>query len=403
MVLQQIRQHDVASAEHGPGAAEAPDMVALARGLADEFRAAAAELDRTAAFPAAHYARMRETGYLRAPVPVELGGLGAGLTAMAHAQQALARGCASTALAVNMHEYQVGALADAWRSGGPTEAVLRRIAADGIVLASAAAEAVVAGAWTTPTVAERENGGYRLTGRKTFCSQAPGMDIVRLVAREPESGDLLVCSLTANAEGLRVVETWDTTGMRATASHDLALDGVYVPEAAVAARLSPDQAPLAHPGFATSVVWFQCLTASVYLGVAEEARAEAHRAVAGGRGGNFRDPALTDVLLGELEAEFLTARAVRDHVVSALEADRRDAQAALAQAIVAREVVTAHARAALDKAVALVGGRAFFRASPLERLARDMSAARFHPPAAPVSYQMVGQRTRAALGAAAAP
>jgi alkylation response protein AidB-like acyl-CoA dehydrogenase len=376
------------------------DVVALAQALAEEFRATIAELDRTAAFPSANYQRMRETGYLRAAVPVELGGLGATLPVIARAQQALARGCASTALAVNMHQYQVGAFADAWRNGGPTEPILRRIAAEGIVLASAASEAVVAGAWTTPARAERDGEGYRVTGRKHFCSQAPGMDIVRLPALDPESGEILVCSVPASADGLRVVETWDTTGMRATASHDLALDNVWVPAAAVAARLSPE-GPMQHPGLATSVVWFHCLTASVYLGVAEEARAEAHRAVAAGQAGNFRDPALTDVLLGELEAAFLTATAARDHVVATLDADRRDVQAALAQSILCKEVVTAHARIVVDKAIELVGGRAFFRTAPLERLARDMAAARFHPPAAPVSFQMVGQRTRAALQAAA--
>src|SRR5262249_22668315 len=84
----------------------------LARTLADEFRVDAAELDRTAAFPTEHYARMRATGYLRAPVPEELGGMGCGLGDLARAQTELARGCASTALAVNMHLFQLGSIAE---------------------------------------------------------------------------------------------------------------------------------------------------------------------------------------------------------------------------------------------------------------------------------------------------
>jgi hypothetical protein len=35
-------------------------------------------------------------------------------------------------------------------------------------------------------------------------------------------------------------------------------------------------------------------------------------------------------------------------------------------------------------------GRSYFRSSPIERLVRDMHAARFHPPSAPVSHQMIG-------------
>ena len=70
------------------------DIVDLARTLADEFRPTAAELDRSGSFPTANYARMREAGYLRAPVPVELGGLGAGMLTMARSQQQLARAVA---------------------------------------------------------------------------------------------------------------------------------------------------------------------------------------------------------------------------------------------------------------------------------------------------------------------
>ncbi len=57
---------------------ESGDAVAIAQQLADEFRTRAAEHDRTGEFPTANYDRMREAGYLRALVPSELGGLGAG-------------------------------------------------------------------------------------------------------------------------------------------------------------------------------------------------------------------------------------------------------------------------------------------------------------------------------------
>jgi alkylation response protein AidB-like acyl-CoA dehydrogenase len=110
------------------------DAIEIARELAAEFRTRAAEYDRNGAFPMENYDRMRESGYLRAPVPEELGGLGATLPQMARAQQELARGCASTALAVNMHQFQVGAAADGFRKTGANEAPLRRVANEGIVL-----------------------------------------------------------------------------------------------------------------------------------------------------------------------------------------------------------------------------------------------------------------------------
>jgi alkylation response protein AidB-like acyl-CoA dehydrogenase len=374
------------------------ETVTIAEKLAADFRAGAADSDRTGAFPFANYEKMRAAGYLRAPVPSELGGLGATLADTALGQQALARGCASTALAVNMHLFQVGSSADAWRNGAPVEAILRRIADEGIVIASNGAEAIVAGDWTTATTAEKRDGIYILNGRKFFCSQSPGMDVLRLLARDTQTGELLIVGVGATTPGLSVEQTWDTTGMRATASHDIVLRDVQVPETAVGARL-PAGAPLRHPPIANVGRWFLPLVSSVYLGIAQEAREEAYRLLGTGINSSNRDLALTDVMLGELEADFLTATAVRNQILQEIGDFPTDLQSALARAILCKEVVVRHCAAVVDKAVAIAGGRAYFRKSPLERLARDVRAGQFHPPAAPVSFQIAGERAREARAA----
>jgi alkylation response protein AidB-like acyl-CoA dehydrogenase len=375
------------------------NAVEIASQLADEFRSRAAEYDRTGEFPTANYDRMREEGYLRALVPSELGGLGAGYLEMARAQQALARGCGSTALAVNMHHFQIGFMSDMWRRTGaaPLDNTLRRVADEGIVLGSTGAEAIVAGEWKPSTIARREGDGYRLTGRKPFVSQAPGMDVVRVQALDEETGETLICSVVANLDGVSVVETWDTTGMRATASHDLVLDNVFIPESAVGGKLGP--VPMRGAPMSGVSVWFLALTSSVYLGVAEEARAQAYRALGTGVNSNSRDEVLTNTLIGQMEADYMAAEATRDFVGSHLDRDREDFVAVVKDAILMKEIVTEKAIAVVDRAVQIAGGRAFYRKSPLERLARDVRAARFHPPAAPVSYQMVGARYREALAA----
>jgi acyl-CoA dehydrogenase len=185
-------------------------------------------------------------------------------------------------------------------------------------------------------------------------------------------------------------------GMRATASHDVVLENVWVPEAAIGARIPPG-APMTHPALAGVGAWFLSLISSVYLGIAEEARAEAYAVIGAGINTRFRDEVLTNVLVGQMEAEFMTALSVRDQIVAALDADRSDPQAAVRQAILCKEVVTSHAAQVVDLAVQIAGGRAYYRKSALERLVRDMRAARFHPPASPTSFQMVGERARAAF------
>jgi alkylation response protein AidB-like acyl-CoA dehydrogenase len=372
------------------------DAVSIAQDLAAEFRGRADAYDRNAEFPTQNYDRMRESGYLRAPVPEELGGLGATMPQMALAQQALARGCASTALAVNMHLFQVGAAADGFRASGANEPPLRRVADEGIVLGSAGAEAIVVGEWSTPTTAKKDGDGYIVNGRKYFVSQAPGMNVLRVTATDTETGELIVIALPANLDGVRVEETWDTTGMRATASHEVVMDNVRVPETAVGARL-PSKEPLRTPQYAAIARWFWPLMSSVYLGIAEEAREVALASLGKARNSSQRDPVLTDTMIGEMEISYMTALSARDCLTPQL-AEVKEVSDVMRLGTTLKEIVVEHAIATVEKACAIAGGTSYFRKSPLERLARDVRAARFHPPSAPVAQQVVGIRVREALG-----
>ncbi len=57
--------------------------------------------------------------------------------------------------------------------------------------------------------------------------------------------------------GLNVVETWDTTGMRATASHDIVFENMEVPETAVGVRFPADiKEPSRWPALANVARWF---------------------------------------------------------------------------------------------------------------------------------------------------
>ena len=112
-----------------PGEPGDDAFVALAAELGAEFAPTAAAHDRDKTFVYENFARMREAGYLRLAVPAALGGAGATMRQVCFAQAELARSCASTALAVNMHQYLVLSNVFRWRRGAPgAEALLRRIA-----------------------------------------------------------------------------------------------------------------------------------------------------------------------------------------------------------------------------------------------------------------------------------
>ena len=256
-----------------------------------------------------------------------------------------------------MHLFQVGTTADGFRGGNAAmEPLLKRIAAEGIVIASNGAEAFVIGEWTPSTTAERRNGGYVINGRKFFCSQAPGASIFRFLARDMETGDTLVFGAPKTTPGVSIAETWDTTGMRATASHDLVLENVELPETAIGVRLPPGE-PMRTPLFGNLARWFTPLMASVYIGIAEEARAEAYKAIGTGINSANRNDVLTDVLVGELETALLTARSVRDQVAAQLDqAPVADAQAMLPIVVMMKDIVVEHCIKTVEKAVEIVRG-----------------------------------------------
>ena len=89
--------------------------------------------------------------------------------------------------------------------------------------------------------AERVDGGFRITGHKMFGSLSPVFTRYGLHAMwaDAEGGPKIVHAfMPRDTPGYRIVETWDTMGMRATRSDDVVLDGVFVPDRYIA-RILP--------------------------------------------------------------------------------------------------------------------------------------------------------------------
>jgi acyl-CoA dehydrogenase len=159
-------------------------------------------------------------------------------------------------------------------------------------------------------------------------------------------------------------------GMRATASHDVELANVFVPEAAVSARRP---AGTWHPLFHLISLVALPLIYAVYVGVAEAARERALAAVRRRRA----DEHLLQ-LVGEMENHLATARIVHADWV-AQSATGQPGPEATSRSMTRRTLVARSVLAAASAAMDVAGGGAFFRANGLERLFRDVQGARYHP------------------------
>jgi acyl-CoA dehydrogenase len=356
-------------------------FVPLAAELGAPFAERAAEHDRENTFVYDNFRSLKEAHYTALAVPEELGGLGASLRQVCCAQAELGRSCASTALAVNMHIYLTLTNVYRWKHGAaPAEGLLRRVAGEGLILMTSGGSD---GLWPSGT-ATRENGGYRVSGRKAFCSQAPIADVLAtFVAHDdPQEGrGVLALGIPTRAEGLQVVETWDTLGMRATASHDVQLDDVRVAEAQVIARRPWGRLD---PALRNAAVHFAPTSASVYHGIAAGARDEAVRVVGRRRRGDGQpmaeDPTVQRAV-GLMDYKLRTAwwalmgslDELGDDYAYPLDDGRVNA------CMLAKRSVVTHAVEVVDLAMEAVGGASYYKRSPLERAYRDVRAGLYHP------------------------
>lgn len=115
-------------------------------------------------------------------------------------------------------------------------------------------------------------GGWRVTGRWRWCSGAPWAEWFTFNATDPD-GDLVTVAVPA-ADVTVHRETWDTRGLRATASADASVDDVLVPphrafEVGSEAR-RPE--PVFHVPFAA---FAQATMGAVPVGIAQHAVGEA--------------------------------------------------------------------------------------------------------------------------------
>ena len=347
------------------------DLLATAETLGQQFAARAAEHDEHDDFVAENYAALKAHGFITAGVPRELGGGGASIEELADVIRILAHHCSSTALAFSMHTHQVAIPAWRWRTQkvAAVEPLLRRIAAERLVLLSSGGSDWIAGSGR----AERVDGGWRIFARKVFSSGAPAGDLLMTSAIGAEEGEepmVLHFGIPMTSPHVRIDPVWKSLGMRGTGSHDVVIDGHVVPDAAIALkRKAGEWHPLFH---IISTIAFP-LVYSAYLGVAQSACALALSLAAKRR----PDHALLQ-LLGRMQTELKGAELAQRMMLEATEHGHCDAET-VNQVMTGKTLLARHALAAVEHAMEAAGGAGFYRAQGLERRFRDIQGVRYHP------------------------
>jgi alkylation response protein AidB-like acyl-CoA dehydrogenase len=204
---------------------------------------------------------------------------------------------------------------------------------------------------------------------------------------DPERGmRVLNMAVPMSSAGVTRTDTWDAMGMRGTASDEVLVEGVFVPDERVLADrpygvVDPPLQVIATIGF--SVI------SGVYLGIAEAAREHAIAAV--------KDPSdpTTQRQLGLITHRTRVAAWALDGALAIVGDDPAPSLETVEAVMLAKREIALSGVEATDLAMEVGGGAAYFRGSPIERAYRDIRAAKFHPFTPEATLMRAG---RAALG-----
>lgn len=346
------------------------DFVALADTLGQQFAANAAAADEQDCFVADNYKVLKTSGLIEAGVPKELGGGGADIPTLSEMLRVMAHHCSSTALAFSMHTHQVAIPAWRWTNQkvAAVEPLLKRIAAERIVLLSSGGSDWISGSGR----AERVEGGYRINARKIFTSGAPAGDLLMTGAILQEEGEepmVLHFGIPMSSPHVRIDPVWKTLGMRGTGSHDVIIDGHVVPEAAVALKRKAGEW---HPLFHTIATIAFPLVYAVYVGVAESACA-----IATDLARKRKADHNVIQLVGRMQTELKGAQLAHRYMIEAATRGTPSAES-INEVMTGKVLVANHAIRAVELAMEAAGGAGFYRAQGLERRFRDIQGARYH-------------------------
>ncbi|WP_245575060.1 acyl-CoA dehydrogenase family protein [Chitinilyticum litopenaei] len=241
-----------------------PLFAAQAEALASRFSNSAAARDLAGGTPKAERELLRDSGLLNISVPVELGGGGASWRQTLETVRILARADSSLAHVYAFHHLLL--------------ATTRLFGSDGQWRdwqAQSVAQRQFWGNALNPldrrTVATRAPGGYLFDGQKSFCSGALDSDRLLLSALEEGSERLLIAVVPTDRAGIELFGDWNNMGQRQTDSGSARFDRVAVHDA----ELLLDPGPLSSPYACLRPLLAQLILASIYLGIAEGALAQA--------------------------------------------------------------------------------------------------------------------------------
>jgi alkylation response protein AidB-like acyl-CoA dehydrogenase len=349
------------------------------------------ERDRDETFSRELWRRCARIGLTGLPAPESWGGGGATPLDCAIALEALGYGCKDGGLAFSIAAHMLACVVPVWQHGSDAQKDrwLRGLC-DGSYIGAHAITEPDSGSDTFAMRmrAERVASGWRLTGSKTFVSNAPVADVVVTFAvtdaAKGFAGGVTAFLIDRSLPGFHAGQHFPKMGLRTAPIGELVFDGVVVPDAAVLGSVGGGAGV-----FGTAMDWERALLVAVHVGAIErlletsvayaKTRKQFGQAI-----GKFQAVAHK---IADMKVQLEAARLLVYRTATRLTTTRAIAlDASIAKLFVSESLV----KTALD-AVQLHGGYGFMAEYEVERALRDAVGATIYSGTSEMQRNMISR------------
>src|SRR5271163_1543624 len=281
------RSRNTTDISNAPSFIDSASFLPRAAAVAAVAAAEAVDVDSQARFPQAAIDAARAQKLLGSQIPQAFGGDGASISDITDMCYTLGRACSSTAMIFAMHQTKIACLVRHGAGSRFHEKLMRRVAAEQLLLASSTTEGQNGGNIRSSAAAvERDDSEISLVRNATVISygaQADGVVTIARRANDAAASDQVLVAFTKDNYTLERSLEWETLGMRGTCSA-----GFELKAKASAEQVFPEAYEKIHAQTMTPVA--HLCWASVWAGIAAAAVERAQlfiRKAARGAGGQM--------------------------------------------------------------------------------------------------------------------
>jgi alkylation response protein AidB-like acyl-CoA dehydrogenase len=265
------------------------------------------------------------------------------------------------------------------------------------------ARTIAAGVWAPRGTARPVDGGVLVSGRWAFCSGITHSEYffggcVLVTGDEAEGAPPVLRAVGIPVHEMQILDTWHTSGLRGTGSHDAVADDVFIPTHRTISLLDGPlvDAPLYRfPLFG----YFALSIAAAALGNARGAIDDlldlAGRKVALGARRTLAEKPMTQAAVGQAEAALRAARAFYYQAIDdAWQAAEAGGPVSVELRTGLRLAATHAVRTSAEVARSMYdlgGGSSIYEDSPLQRRFRDANTATAHMQVNPAMWETTGR------------